>query len=370
MSDQSFNNGAGRARRSATFAAAAVAFVVSAALPVDGLVAQAEPRITEVGFEGPGWIEIANVGDQSADLTGWSLYHAYEAPNQVGAAWWPFPNGFALAPQERVVVRWRTAAGGQIPPGEVFTGTRPGDFLFGLTAIDLDPSHGALGLIATQGNAQVGNADFFRDWMSWGLPGLAREELAVAAGLWVENYPASSVVRLPRPSLALDEIEGANRPASGAVWFRDESPTEGRGNHPGLGPLEVSGFGCEFRVRAPVARLVPVSVPAVGNIDFKLRLEHDTILQPGPWIATFIISPFAVEYPVPPPFPAPCRVLVDTTALVTVPIFEGRAFHEFATGVPPEAAGIRLFVQVAIIHVGFGTGDFALSNRVGFQAGG
>ena len=332
--------------------------------------AQAAPKITEVGFEDGGWVEVANIGDAPADFTGWSIYNAYIAPSRPGATWWPFPAGTILDAGERVVVRWNQARPDTVPSGEIYTGSTTNSFLFGLGANMLLPDSGALALMSTQGNIEVGFPENFVDWVSWGRNDLARQDLAVAAGLWPRAGTARHAIRQPQPSLAIDETQLGEQLTQPGSWFRDATPTPGASNHPGLTAPTSTGFGCEFRVRAPIARLVPVSIPASGNLDFALRLQHDTVLAPGPWVATFIISPFPMDTQLPPPFPSPCKVLVRTTVVVVAPIFEGRASHDFVTNVPPQIAGIPIYAQVAIVHVGFGTSDFALSNRVEFTTGG
>lgn len=217
------------------------------------------------------WIELANLGTQNADLTGWSLYQATLTQNKAQNYWWGFPRGTTIAPGEFLRVHWLKAVRTPPPAGSIDTGNTVHHFLFGLFAEPLDVQRGALALFNTQSNAQVNDREKIQDWVSWGTTGFKREDLAIQNNRWKANSFAPTATTSPTPTLAYDYTSplGVHE---GSFWFRDNTPTPGADN---LGGAVVSVYGtsCQGNLTA-LAQQEVNGKPISGNRDFYTGIDR------------------------------------------------------------------------------------------------
>lgn len=246
-----------------------LAAVFAAALFVPA--AKAQVVISEIQFATGGqWIELQNRGSTAVDLTGWSIYHA--TSGVPGTHWYGLPAQTVLGAGAFLRVHWLA----QLQPNtktDIYTGTSNFHFLFGLYAVELDATRGALGLFDTQLNSQMNTASSIRDWVSWGTTGFAREGLAVQNGRWTQGSFAPAATGAPLPTLSYDyRADGV--PSSALNWFLDGSPTP---NAPNFGKAAVTTIGtaCPQPTRPGfAASLVAHGVPADGNQNFSIGLDR------------------------------------------------------------------------------------------------
>lgn len=239
--------------------------------------ASAQVVLSEIDFVnrsgvGP-WIEIANRGSASVDLSTWSVYFESRTQNTVQNYWWGFPRGTTINAGKFLRVHWFVDKQAQTAT-DVYTGKRVSDFLFGLWAEPLTSSSGAIGLLSTQTANQVNLSSVYRDWVQWGSTGFRRSSIAVAAGLWTSNSQAAGDPSAQAPSLAFD-YRNSNGRRSGAFWFRDTSPTPLADN---LGGAAATAYGsaCQGQL-GQSADLSTVGLPVLGNREFRLRATRTLV---------------------------------------------------------------------------------------------
>ncbi len=249
----------------AVVTAVTVAHLGSLAVAQDVILSEVHPEA--------GWIELHNTGTTTADLTNWSIYLATDTPGRPNNYWWGFAGGTTIAPDDFLRVHWM-APRQPATQHEVYTGDTTFWFLFGLGAESLPATRGALALISTRNSQLVSSPVVFRDWVSWGSGGLAREDVAEQAGLWVQGHAAPAIP--VQCSLAYDRRvqTGANPELA---WFVDPTPTPLQPNTT-LASVETVGQPCTpigHHLLGPPA-LATTSAPIIGNGNFALEITNTT----------------------------------------------------------------------------------------------
>jgi hypothetical protein len=247
----------------------------------------AQVILSEINFfpQGAGddqWIELVNTSSAQVDLTTWSLYQATNTTGQPNNYWFGFPPGTRIAAGGYLRVHWRAAIPTTPPPPtEVYTGNTVYHFLFGYGAEALAPAAGALALFNSQQNIHMKDPSFQQDWVSWGVNGLRRENIAIAGGLWL----AGQFVTRPVQTDSLARIYGAQRPFGRANWFHDASPSGLKHNHENAATQTFGAF-CSFGAMPPPS-LSARSLPAIGNRDFGAIISN-TVAAPGNVVALML----------------------------------------------------------------------------------
>ena len=254
--------------KSLTLRLTGAAFAAALLVPA----ARAQVVLSEVDFTtNAQWIELHNAGTQDVDLTGWSLYHA--ASSTPGTHWYPMPAQTILKSGAYLRVHWLAA----LQPNtatDIYTGQSIYHFLFGLSAVPLDATRGALALYNTQNNALMNTPASIQDWVSWGTTGFAREGLAVQAQRWTQGSFAPAATGNPLPSLAYDYTT-VGQPSSAREWFLDSTPTPG-GDNVGNASVKIVGQACEQTSNPSFkAALEANGVPANGNRNFTIGIDRD-----------------------------------------------------------------------------------------------
>lgn len=117
-------------------------------------------------LDGAETVGLINYGDQTQDLTGWSLQSTPAArANLPNPDRWTFPANTAIEPGNRLTVYWNEA--GEDRADALYTGAT------GLSP--LDDEAGDLALVSPAG---------IEHYLEWGAPGQGLEAAAVAAGKW------------------------------------------------------------------------------------------------------------------------------------------------------------------------------------------
>ena len=251
------------------------AALMLAVLPTSAALAQ-DVCLSEVRADDGGrWVELHNRGQQSVDLTLFTLHYCSTTPGTPQNYWWPFPQGTSLPAGAYLRVFWFQDAPAVPQPGELYTGTSPYDFLFGLGGEPLQGDAGALALLNSQDNQLMNSSSIFVDWVSWGANGFQREYLAAEAGLWDQTRHLPTM--LAGSSLARDpELVGAVA-FPDESWFVDFSPTPGLPNVTGA---IVASYGAPCTLPGhhllgdPLLRAT--SLPLVGNAQFALSIDNTT----------------------------------------------------------------------------------------------
>jgi len=240
-------------------------------------LATAQVVISEIGITDKGapdqYIELTNLGQGDVDLGDWSLYYATLTGGQVNNYWWAFPDGTIISPNTYLRIHWLQPI--QAPTAtDIYTGTSVLNFLFGYKPEPLLRDQGALALLSSQENSAMNSAGIFREWVSWGGSGFARENLAVQNQRWQANtwVPAPMV----GDNIAL--IYGRQaEPTLVSAYFPDATPTPLEHNH--LNANLVS-YGTRCGVgTTPAPQLQTVSIPANGNRDFALNVLNTSVGQ-------------------------------------------------------------------------------------------
>src|SRR5262245_50797798 len=303
-----------------------------------------------------GWIELHNRGSAAADVSGWSIYLATATPGQPQTYWWGFRSGTVIAAGQRLVVRWLAPVPATPVPGEVATGATLYDFLFSLGAEPLPLQRGALALLRSQQNADMNSPAIVADWVSWGSGGLAREQLAQQAGVWVAGHATaplaagSSLARHPgQVAASTPEL----------AWFVDTTPTPG-GDNVGAADTHAVGAPCapigHHLLGAPV--LTATSVPVLGNAAFGLRVANTTgvLLEQCWFVFAFADAPAGIAGLLPPVPGTACFVYFDPATLfadVSLHTTVGATVLPLPlAGLPPALAGVRFCVQVLVQDAG------------------
>ncbi len=339
-----------------TLARHAAAFLTMTALAAGPLRAQTVV-ISEVRADAGGrWVELHNRGSAAVNLASWSLHYASRTPGTPQNYWWPFPTGTVLQPNGYLRVHWYQTASSAVATGELWTGTSPYGFLFGLGGETLLGTRGALALFSTQQNANMNTAAYVADWVSWGENGYTREGLAVQQGLWTAGrhlgaLPAgSSHARDPGMvgAVAFPDL----------AWFLDNSPTPGLPNVTGA-VVQSYGQACVLPGNhlLGMPSLTAPSLPLVGNSGFTLTVQNTTGI-----FAEFVLLGFSAGA-APPGAPSilplysgvPCQEAIDTQQLLATWVLPtqilGTHVPMSMANVPPAAVGLELHVQALVLQL-------------------
>ncbi len=301
------------------------------------------------------WIELHNLGQASVDLSTWSLYSSSQTQSQSLPQnyWWPFPAGTSLGADAFLRVHWNVAAPGPATPGELYTGTSPYGFLFGLGGGPLSAARGALALLGSQENAQMNSAAVVRDWVSWGEHGFPRESLAVQVGLWTPNLHCPAIPA--GQSLARNAATVGLMSSRDLEWFVDPTPTPLQSNVTGAA---VTSYGqtClmpgHHLLGTPLLRAR--SLPLIGNLQFGYSIDNTTGVYGESLLFAFSTGAAPVSLPsLLPIMPGTvCREAIDTRFVVATMFLRT---HVMRTDIPlslgslsPAMAGLELHAQAMV----------------------
>lgn len=269
--------------------AAAAAWLGSAVLPGQVVINEINFTVQQAGDDQ--WVELVNLTSNKTDLSTWSLYQATKTASQPGNYWFGFPPGTEIAPFSFLRVHWNVP----VKPStatDIYTGNTVFHFLFGYGAESISKLSGAFALVSTQQNLQMNFPGVYVDWVQWGATGFLREDIAVAAGRWV----AGNLIPSPTANhaIALDRNRQAE-PTPSSAFFRDGSPTPGTDN---IGNAAYGSYGtsCSSGSIAPLPFLDVLSIPALGNADFGLRVGNSKASQQG--VLFFSVSQNAAGFPI------------------------------------------------------------------------
>jgi hypothetical protein len=221
------------------------------------------------------WIELHNRGTASQDLSDWTLHAATTTAWMPNNYWWPFPAGTVLAPGAYLRVHWFADSPAAPAPGDLYTGTSPYGFLFGLGGEPLSGDEGAAALFRSQSNGQMNSSTMVADWVSWGSSGFQREVLAVSAGLWTANRAAPAIPT--DHSLARDPDAIGVTTFADESWFLDATPTPLMPNITGA-VIQSYGQACTLPGNhlLGLPELRATSLPLYGAAGFGFALDHTT----------------------------------------------------------------------------------------------
>lgn len=331
--------------------------LLSAMTAVTASVTAQDVYLSEVRADGQeAWIEVHNRGATAANLSTWSLHAATHTPGMAQNYWWPFPAGTTLQPDQYLRVHWYSLPDGSAQPGDLYTGTSPYGFLFGLGGEALHGAAGAVALFRSQSNSMMSTPAMVADWLSWGVAGYQREYLAISAGVWSSGHAAPSIpdgASLARDVALIDVVADADE-----AWFVDHSPTP-------LGPnvtgavAEPYGTACALpgnhMLGAPT--LTTSGPPLIGDETFALRVGNTTGL-----FGEFVLIGFSVGA-APPGLPSilphysgtGCQEAIDVTSLLTTWILPAQLFETPIAlpldGLSNAAAGAELHAQALVIDL-------------------
>ncbi|MFY9345704.1 MAG: lamin tail domain-containing protein [Planctomycetota bacterium] len=337
-------------------AAVLFATAVVSSLGTVGTVVAQNVLVSEVRADGERWVELHNRSGGAVDLSSWSLHYATLTVGMPKNYWWPFPAGTVMAAGGYLRVHWFQSASGAVAPGDLWTGTSPYGFLFGLGGEQLLASRGAFALFRSQDNALMNTASIIEDWVSWGGNGFQREGLAVQVGLWAAGRFLPAVP--PSSSLARDPVQVGTVAFPDLAWFVDASPTP-------LGPnatgAVVQSYGAACVLPGNHLLGLPVlsvpSLPLVGNPSFGFTVENTT----GVW-GEFVLFAFGVAAApagtpgVLPPFAGvTCSQAIDLQGIAATWLVSGQILGTSVplsmAGVPASAVGAELHVQALVLDL-------------------
>lgn len=352
-------------------------FSALAALP-NVLDAQRHVVLSEIRADGGDrWVELLNRSAASVDLSDWTLYYATATPNLPQTYFYGFFPGTQLPAGERLLVHWYQPRPASMPANEQWTGDTIYHFLFGLGAEPLLGNGGALALLRSQSNQQMGNASLLEDWVGWGRSGLAREALAVQAGVWLPNAAAPAIPA--GGSLARNEVAIGTVANPAEEWFVDTTPTPLQANVPGL-QLDSLGAPCSTTGSRlfGLPTLTAESTPVIGNRDFGLRIDNTSGVLFETVLLAFASAPAPANMPqlLPSaPGSSACALLLDYQS-----VFALRAVvsQPLQTRVPlslqnlsPALAGLQFYVQAIVLDRYAGYLPFqGVSNALRVRLGG
>lgn len=320
---------------------------------VERLAAQNVVLSEIVADGGDRWIELHNRGTTWADLSYSSLMYASDANGYPMDYWWPFPVGTMVAPQAFLRVHWYANGSGSLASGELYTGASPYGFLFGLGAVPLSNTRGAVGLLSTQLNGEMNSAAVFVDWVSWGAHGFQRENLAVQNGAWTANAQCPSIPA--GQSLARIERAIGTAGTRDQEWFVDPSPTPLESN---VGSMltETYGQACtvlgHHLLGAPDLRTT--AMPMLGSAQFGYAIDDTTGFFGESLLLAFGTAAAPAGLPsLLPPLPGPlCRESIDTrtvfaTFLMPTHVLETRIPLSLAAA-SPALSGMELHAEAMV----------------------
>lgn len=302
------------------------------------------------------WIEVHNRGTTTADIGTWALHCATTTPGYGNNYWWGFPTGTTLAPNAFLRVHWYQVAPTTPEAGNLYTGTSPYAFLFGLGGEMLDGTAGAAALISSQLNAHTATSSFVEDWVSWGTSGFQREYLAVNAGVWetgryTPHIPTDgSIARDP------DSIGATVHPDES--WFVDYTPTPLMPNITGA-TVQPYGTACMVPGNHLLGHpeLTATSLPLLGNSQFGFMIGNTTGIFGEYVLLAFSAGPAPSGLPsVLPEYPgSSCHEAIDTQQILLTWLVPASLF---GTNVPlplsnysSQVIGAEMHVQALVIEL-------------------
>ncbi len=334
----------------------AVVAVTVAAAAVTPLRAQ-QVLLSEVRADAGGrWVELHNPAAVAVDVSAWSIHHASHTPGMPQHYWWPFPAGTVIAPHGYLRVHW-FQNGANVPgAADLWTGTSPYGFLFGLGGETLLGARGAFALFRSQSNVLMNTAGVVADWISWGEHGYEREPLAIAAGVWAPERHAPAIA--PDTSLARDPTAVGAMPFPDLEWFVDFTPTPLAPNLSGA-TAQPYGTACALPghhlLAAPLLRAS--SLPLLGNAAFALAVDHTTGLY-GEFVLvawTAAAAPAGTPSVLPPFAGASCQQAVDLTQLLATWLLPAQIVSTHVplplASTPPAALGAELHAQALVFDL-------------------
>lgn len=313
--------------------------------------------LSEVRADAGGrWIELHNRTASPVDVSSWSLHYASRTPGMPQNYWWPFPAGTVLAPDGYLRVNWFQSGTNLPGASELWTGTSPYGFLFGLGGEALQGDRGALALFTTQSNANMNTAAMVADWLSWGEHDFVREPLAIAMGLWAPGRHAPAIPATS--SLARDPSQVGTVAFPDLAWFVDNTPTPLLPNVDGA-VVQSHGQPCTLPGHhlLGLPTLQAPSQPLLGNAAFGFTVSNTTGI-PGE-IVLVAFSAGAAPLGTPSILPTfsgvACRQEIDLTQIVATWMLPSQLLAttvplSLAT-VPPAALGAELHTQALILDL-------------------
>ena len=309
---------------------------------------RAQPQdvyVSEVRADGSEtWIEVHNRGGAAANLSTWSLHAATRTPGMPQGYWWAFPAGTSLAAGAYLRVHWFRSAPPTPAPGNLYTGTSPYGFLFGLGGEALSGTAGAVALFRSQANTKMTSPEFVQ-----------REPLAVAAGLWVAGRAAPPIP--DGSSLARDPAAIGATAFPDEEWFVDASPTPLAPNVSGA-VVESYGAACALPGHhlLGVPTLRAQGLPLLGNQGFGLVVDHTTGIY-GEFVLVCFSAAAAPagQPPILPPFAGiGCQVAIDATQLLSAFLVPAQVVGTplpLPLAGPPSIVGTELHAQAVVVEL-------------------
>jgi len=330
-----------------------IAAILASVLLGTALTAQ-DVVLSEVRADGTErWVEIHNRGAAPAALASWSLHYATRTTGTPQNYWWAFPSWATLAPGGFLRVHWYQSSPGTAVPGELYTGTSPYGFLFGLGGEELHGEGGAFALVRSQQNGAMNTAAMYEDWLSWGENGFTRENLAVQNGRWTAGRHAPAIPA--GQSLARHVAAIGLMTTHELEWFVDPTPTPMSGNVTGV--LVASyGQGCavpgHHLLGVPVLRTQ--SLPTIGNSQFGYSVDSTTGVYGESMLFAFSAAAAPAGLPsLLPVFPgASCAEAIDTRYVLAAWLLPTHAVQTpvplTLTNVPASLSGLALHAQAML----------------------
>ncbi len=187
------------------------------------------------------------------------------------------------------------------------------------------------------------------DFVQWGAGQQNGADVATQAQRWPD--PSEF---LPVPGLDISLARGTGTDLQPGGWFRDASPTLGARNVTPTAEQELILSACTPGGAVP---LLSAGTPALGNLDFVLRVSNTPPLSP----AVLFIGVGHVGTPI--PGSGGCLFSVDDilTQVVTATDSGGNITLPFAVPDDPALIGFELSLQTAVLDGGISPLGFQLS---------
>ena len=341
-----------------TLAGGTAAFTAILAMALSTAAPAQDVLLNEVRADGSErWIELHNRTTAPIDVGSWSLYYATMTPGQPQTYWWGFPAGSQIAAGGFLRVHWfQNAPAGGNSGEELWTGTSPYGFLFGLGGEPLHGDRGALGLLRSQSNALMNDPTIVVDWVDWGANGFQREWLAVQAGYWQPGRQTPAIP--PGSSIARDLGTIGNVTWFDEQWFVDNTPTP---LQPNLDGAVVQSYGTpcalpgNHLLGAPVLRAT--AQPLLGSPLFGLALDHTTGIYGEYVLIGFsnAAAPAGLPSILPPYAGIACLERIDTLQMPALWLLPTQIVATeiplSLAGLPPSAFGVELHAQALVLDL-------------------
>ena len=302
------------------------------------------------------WIELQNNGTTPVDLSQWSLHYATFTPGMPQSYWWAFPNGTTLQPSAFLRVNWYQTGPGGATPGQLWTGTSPYGFLFGLGGEPLHSARGALGLLNSQNNTLMNTPSIVVDWLSWGDHGTPREWMAIQQGLWAADRQTPAIPA--GSSLARDPELLTTAAFPDLQWFLDNSPTP---NGPNVTGASVQNYGtpCALPGNHLLGQptLTTTALPLLGSTSFGYTIGNTTGIYGEFAVIGFgaAAAPAGAPSILPNYVGTPCHEVIDPFLLVATWLVPTQIFSTDVplslANLPPNAVGLALHAQALVLDL-------------------